>query len=476
MKYGLSNEQLEIIRSFLSKEPAIEEAVLFGSRAIDTFKEASDIDLAIKGDSFDLFMANSLKNRLEDETNIPFIFDIIAYKSIKSEELKQHIRIKGVVIYRRMGEWKEYQLGDVAVFQRGHDLPKTEMSAGNVPVAGSNGIIGYHDESTTKGPGITIGRSGNIGTPKFYKNDFWAHNTVLYVKDFKGNDEKFIFYFLHTFDFAGFNAGSAVPTLNRNHIHEIPVTIPPLPEQKAIAAVLSSLDDKIDLLHRQNKTLEALAEAVWQKMFVEEAEEGWENGQLGDLLDTIESGSRPKGGIDANLTGGVPSIGAENINGLGYYDYSKTKFVREDFFDAMKRGLVRNYDVLIYKDGAYIGRKSMFGNGFPFAKCSINEHVFILRSNIRTNQFFLYFLLEQDEIEQLNANSAQPGINQESLKSLDVTIPNSEKMQQYGSIVKPWIDKVFENCLQIHTLEKLRDTLLPKLMSGEMRVKKEEMV
>ncbi|MDI6792483.1 MAG: hypothetical protein QME81_06405 [bacterium] len=83
----------------------------------------------------------------------------------------------------------------------------------------------------------------------------------------------------------------------------------------------------------------------------------------------------------------------------------------------------------------------------------------------------MYFLLEQDEIEQLNANSAQPGINQELLKSLDVTIPNPEKMQQYGSIVKPWIDKVFENCSQIHTLEKLRDTLLPKLMSGEVRVK-----
>ncbi|MDI6792482.1 MAG: nucleotidyltransferase domain-containing protein [bacterium] len=113
MKYGLSNEQLEIIRSFLSKEPAIEEAVLFGSRAIDTFKEASDIDLAIKGDLFDLFMANSLKNRLEDETNIPFIFDIVAYKSIKSEELKQHIRNKGVVIYRRMGDWKEFCLKDV---------------------------------------------------------------------------------------------------------------------------------------------------------------------------------------------------------------------------------------------------------------------------------------------------------------------------------------------------------------------------
>lgn len=173
-----------------------------------------------------------------------------------------------------MSDWQECKLEDVAVFQRGHDLPKTEMNVGLIPVAGSNGIIGYHDKATTKGPGITIGRSGNIGTPKFYKEDFWAHNTVLYVKDFKGNDEKFVFYFLHTFDFAGFNAGSAVPTLNRNHIHEISVVIPPLPEQRAIAAVLSSLDDKIDLLNRQNKTLEGLAATLWREMFVEDIDRG----------------------------------------------------------------------------------------------------------------------------------------------------------------------------------------------------------
>ena len=169
-----------------------------------------------------------------------------------------------------MSEWKECQLKDVALFQRGHDLPKKDMKEGIIPVAGSNGIIGYHNADTTKGPGITIGRSGNIGTPKFYQDNFWAHNTVLYVKDFKGNDEKFVFYFLHIFDFSGFNAGSAVPTLNRNHIHEIPVVIPPLPEQRASAGVLSSLDDKIDLLHRQNKTLEGIAEAVFRQWFIEE--------------------------------------------------------------------------------------------------------------------------------------------------------------------------------------------------------------
>ncbi|HND78578.1 MAG TPA: restriction endonuclease subunit S, partial [bacterium] len=84
-----------------------------------------------------------------------------------------------------MSEWKEHRLGDVIMFQRGHDLPRTSMKDGKYPVAGSNGIIGYHSEYTTKGPGVTIGRSGSIGAPNYYESDYWAHNTVLYVKDFK---------------------------------------------------------------------------------------------------------------------------------------------------------------------------------------------------------------------------------------------------------------------------------------------------
>ena len=187
-----------------------------------------------------------------------------------------------------MSEWKEYILGDVLTFQRGHDLPKTKMNAGVYPVAGSNGIIGFHSKHTTKGPGITIGRSGNIGTPHFYKTAFWAHNTVLYVKDFKNNSEIFLFYFLKSMDFTQFNTGSAVPSLNRNHVHELTIEIPPLPEQIAIASVLSSLDDKIDLLQRQNATLERMAESLFRQWFVEEAKEDWEEKTLGELL-TITS-------------------------------------------------------------------------------------------------------------------------------------------------------------------------------------------
>ncbi len=91
-----------------------------------------------------------------------------------------------------MSEWRECKLGDVITFQRGHDLTKNQMvENGKYPVAGSNGIIGYHDSFTSEENGITIGRSGNIGTPHFYKTRFWGHNTVLYVKDFKGNFQKY---------------------------------------------------------------------------------------------------------------------------------------------------------------------------------------------------------------------------------------------------------------------------------------------
>ena len=370
-----------------------------------------------------------------------------------------------------MSSWRECKLGEVAFFQRGHDLPKTQMNDGLIPVAGSNGIIGFHDKSTTKAPGITIGRSGNIGIPKFYNQEFWAHNTVLYVKDFKGNDEKFVFYLLNTIDLSGFNSGSAVPTLNRNHIHEIDMRVPPLEGQKAIAEVLSSLDDKIDLLHRQNQTLESLAQTLFRQWFIEEAKEEWEVGKLGDILSIIESGSRPKGGIDPELKNGFASIGAESINGIGNFNFKSTKYITEDFFSSLKRGIVNTYDVLIYKDGAYIGRKAMFGNCFPFEQFAINEHVFILRCNEKANQFFLYFLLEQDELATLNANSAQPGLNQESMKSFEILIPPYELIEKFGIIVKDMVDKILFNSKQIQTLENLRDTLLPKLLSEEVKIK-----
>ncbi len=134
----------------------------------------------------------------------------------------------------------------------------------------------------------------------------------------------------------------------------------------------------------------------------------------------------------------------------------------------MRRGVIREYDVLIYKDGAYVGRKGMFAGGFPFKEFAVNEHVFILRSNGNTNQTYLYFALDQEELSQLNANSAQPGLNQEAMRSFQMVIPPQHKMTDFENVVRPWLVKIFSNCKQIRSLSQMRDSLLPKLMSREV--------
>ncbi|EGP5032487.1 restriction endonuclease subunit S, partial [Enterococcus faecium] len=215
-------------------------------------------------------------------------------------------------------------------------------------------------------------------------------------------------------------------------IENTKIMLPPLDEQKAIAHILSTLDDKIEVNNQINKTLENMAQAIFKQWFVDfefpnedgepykssggemvESElgmipKGWEVKELVDVLETLEAGNRPKGGA-GNLTEGIPSIGAENIIGLGKYDYSKEKYVTEEYFAKMNKGKVNPGDVLLYKDGAQLGRKTMFMNGFPHKKCCINSHVFILRTNDMLTQSYLYFWLDQDWVTQsiinLNANS-----------------------------------------------------------------------
>ena len=261
--------------------------------------------------------------------------------------------------------WNETRIGDQIELIYGDGLPERNRKRGFVPVYGSNGIVGFHNEALIKGPGIIIGRKGTVGKVTFSKTDFWPIDTTYYVKLKEGNDTNYWYYFLQTISLGNMDTHSAVPGLNRDNVYNITKAIPLHTEQKAIAKILSDLDDKIELNNQMNKTLEAIGQAIFKHWFVEKNNNS-KPGKLGDILETIESGIRPKGGIDPNLTEGVPSIGAENINSVGFYDYLKTKFVSSEYFNTMHRGIVKDYDVLVYKDGAYIGRKSMFGKGFPF--------------------------------------------------------------------------------------------------------------
>ncbi|MGE5342271.1 MAG: restriction endonuclease subunit S [Candidatus Omnitrophota bacterium] len=358
-------------------------------------------------------------------------------------------------------------MGDVVTFQRGYDLPKAKMKEGSIPVAGSNGIIGYHNEFTTRGPGITIGRSGNIGTPKFYKKNFWAHNTVLYIKDFKENYEKFIFYFLHWFDFSGFNSGSAVPTLNRNHIQEIPVIVPPPSEQRAIAEVLSSLDDKIDFLHWQNQTFEKMAEALWRKIFVEDADPSWKRGKLGDYI-TVKGGTTPCT-TDPNLwDGNIPWTSPRDLSGSNKLFLHETeRKITEKGLSQIGSGLLPIGTVLL-SSRAPIGYLAI--SNIPVA---INQgYIAIICDSFFSNYYMYFWIKANMELIIGSANgSTFLEISKSVFKDLETEIPSESAINKFNSSVKNILYKILTNEIQIRTLTRMRDTLLPKLMNGEIRVK-----
>ena len=199
--------------------------------------------------------------------------------------------------------------------------------------------------------------------------------------------------------------------------------------------------------------------------------EGWERQTLGDVLSGLESGGRPRGGAQEE---GIPSIGAENVTGIGQYDFAKEKYVPEEYFTAMRKGVLRSRDVVLYKDGANIGRSSYFGDGFPHEKCAVNEHVFILRALPEVGQNLLYFWAAEDETRQrvanLNANTAQPGVSQDKLKTLGFVQPPREVAGQFNEDVEPVVRQIFLLARVKQRLSEARDLLLPRLMSGEVAV------
>jgi type I restriction enzyme S subunit len=165
--------------------------------------------------------------------------------------------------------WRDCELGDLLTLQRGFDLPYHARKPGRVPIVSSSGPSGFHCEAKCKAPGIVTGRYGTLGEVHYITEDYWPHNTALYVKDLKGNDPRFLYYLLRHTNLAHHNDKSGVPGVNRNDLHRIEVMRPPLPEQRAIARVLGGLDDKIELNRRMNRTLEDLARGVFRSWFVD---------------------------------------------------------------------------------------------------------------------------------------------------------------------------------------------------------------
>ncbi len=274
------------------------------------------------------------------------------------------------------------------------------------------------------------------------------------------SDKQFLYYFsisptfrdVAILSMTGSSGRQRVQTdVVKQHIFEIP----PLPEQRAIAAVLSSLDDKIDLLHRQNQTLEAMAATLFRQWFVEEAGEDWEEGKLDDVIDIFDAQRIPLSKMERDKKKmGVlyPYYGAAQI-----MDYINDYIFDGEYILLGEDGTVRTndgYPILQYAAG----------------KFWVNNHTHVLKAKAPYSNFFLWNYLSKKNIDEIVTGAVQPKINQGNLRSLDFPCFPENLVIEFNQITESMLAKMQKNKKQIQTLETLPDTLLPKLMSGAVRV------
>ncbi len=366
------------------------------------------------------------------------------------------------------------KLGDICIFNYGKSLVANKRIVGNVPVYSSAGIIGYHNEPLVNTPGIIIGRKGTVGTVYYSPVPFYCIDTAYYIIPNESiYNLQYLYYQLKSLKLNKLNEDSAVPGLNRFAAYAQEITLPPLAEQKRIADILSAIDDKIELNRRINTNLEQQAQALFDKIMSCELEYDL----IANIPHVIETGKRPKGGV-ASITSGIPSIGAENIKGLGYYDYSKTKYITEEFATTLKKGFVNGYELLIYKDGGkpgyFIPNFSIFGNGFPYDKMALNEHVFLLDFRNKGYNFFAYFYFQQEKIMRyLNAQGSKaaiPGINRNDIENISIPTIQNKVIQDFCRQTENIITHILNNASESRKLSIVRDALLPKLISGKIKI------
>ena len=315
------------------------------------------------------------------------------------------------------------------------------------------------------------------------------------VVDTIRHDPFFVYYLLSTHAEAvkGIAGGAATPIVNKTSFENIEIVVPPLHTQRKISAVLSAYDDLIENNLRRIKILEDMAQNLYREWFVKfrfpghqnarftdsplgKIPEGWEVSALKEHLIALESGKRPKGGVkDSEF--GVPSVGAENIKGIGRHNFRSEKYVPRTFFEQMRKGVVKDGDIALYKDGAYIGRSACFRDGFPHTRFCVNEHVFLLRTDReRLTQNVLYLWLQEPDtvsgIRATNANAAQPGLNQAGVGSLLLILPPLDIARQLDHLVEPILALIVSLAKRNEALRRTRDLLLPRLISGELDVSK----
>lgn len=355
-----------------------------------------------------------------------------------------------------MSEWREIALGDVCELKRGYDLPNGARRDGPVPVVSSSGPTGWHDEAKVAAPGVVTGRYGTLGHVFYLTEDFWPLNTALYVRDFKGNDPRFVAALLRSMNLAQYDGAAAVPGLNRNQLHTVVVHVPDVPAQRMIASVVQAFDELIENNRRRVEVLEEMARTIYREWFVKfrypgredvplvdsalgPVPEDWNAGTVGDVLE-LKYGKALK--ADARRGGSVAVVSSAGV--VGWHDES-----------------------LVDGPAIVVGRKGNVGSvHWVDGPCWPIDTAYFVATDLP-----LRFVAEQlRRTEFTNTHAAVPGLSREGAYARPFLLPRADVLHAYEETVEPLGVEASALTKQSECLALLRDVLLPKLVTGQIDV------
>ena len=379
---------------------------------------------------------------------------------------KPAIRFKGFT-----EDWEQRKVSDIAPLQRGFDLSTTNMKAGKYPVVMSNGIGGYHSKYKAKGPGVVTGRSGTIGRLHYIEDDYWPHNTALWVTSFKGNHPKFVYYLYQQLGLERFGSGSGVPTLNRNDVHDAIVPVPHAEEQAQIAACFSQLDHLITLHQRKYEKLQNMKKACLEKMFPKNGSdvpeirfkgftEAWEQRKLGEVSSV--SMCRRIFKEQTSESGDIP------FYKIGTFGGEADAFISRELFEEYKAKYPypKKGDILISASGS-IGRTVEFTGENEYFQ---DSNIVWLNHDERLDNSFLkcfYSVVKWAGIE----GSTIKRLYNDNILNTVITLPSVAEQKKIGTYFENFDHLITLHQRELEKLQNIKKSMLEKMFVSEKKEK-----
>jgi len=380
------------------------------------------------------------------------------------------------------GEWRSSTWGDEVTLEYGKALRGYSQTYGKYRVFGSNGPIGWTSNALTQGPGVILGRKGAYRGVEYCRDPFWVIDTAYYIVPKTDLDMRWLYYAVKHYKLGEVDDGSPIPSTTRAAVYMLELDVPPKHEQRAIARILGTLDDKIELNRKQNETLEAMARALFKAWFVDfepvraKMEGRWQRGQSLPGLPAHLYDLFPDRLVESEL-GEIP----EGWETKRVSDYLSLAYGKSLPAGKRQKGICPVYgsgglvgfhnEAMINGPTVIVGRKGTVGSLYwEDRPCFPIDTVFYVQPKVPLS--FCYYLLKSLPLKDMNTDAAVPGLNRENVYRLEVAAPPRELVSHFAETTSRFRESIAVISKSSEALSQLRDTILPKLISGELRVSK----